>query len=373
MSSVRAHYVPILVTKRGELGAIDDLPAETKDKFTPLFVAHPVDWNYETDAPAKSVVDHVRGLGQKLARVFEFRRAYFDPALLVEDAEWEEARSHPLVTVIDEAANNGLQLVPVVAPGRHPSYNQALTQVHQSHDLGVCIRLSPIHWPANPPAVSELEKLLADLSLEPNQVDLVLDAGGDVENEAVRALAFAALANLPFAQDWRSLVLSGGPFPKDLSAFSRNTVSRISRLEWDLWRDVESEARVEGWRLPDFGDYGVAHPDPRVMVDPRFLNISAAIRYTASSHWLAAKGDLFKGRGGSGSGGDAIVPVAQMIVEAPEYCGPSYSVGDAWISNVARGLTSGGNPEKWRRIATNHHLVFVTESLANSGETSVST
>jgi len=41
----RASYVPILLTKRGELSALGDLTPKTKSMLTPLFVVHPLDWN----------------------------------------------------------------------------------------------------------------------------------------------------------------------------------------------------------------------------------------------------------------------------------------------------------------------------------------
>jgi Beta protein len=64
-------------------------------------------------------------------------------------------------------------------------------------------------------------------------------------------------------------------------------------------------------RLPTFGDYAVAHPDPsRGDVDPKVMSISAGLRYTIDDEWLVAKGGLYKATGGRSLGGEAAIPVA---------------------------------------------------------------
>lgn len=365
MQPTHPNYVPVLLTKRGELGAVEDLGEDLKNTLTPLFVAHPVEWNYEIDAPAKSVAEHAADLGGKLARAYGPRRAYFDPVFLVEDDEWRHEDSHPLPTVVNDAEAGGLRLIPVVSIGRHPSYIDSAIQVHREKGSGVCLRLSPGDWPANPPAILKLQGFLTEAGLEPAEVDLVLDASESGDNELVVGLAFSALSNLPSAGEWRSVTLTSGAFPKDLAGFQKNEITRFPRSDWQLWSRVRSGAIEEGWRLPTFGDYSVSHPDPILALDPRIMSISASLRYTAMEHWVVAKGGLFKGRGGTGSGGSAAVDVAKMIAGAPEFCGPSYSEGDRWIWQVAEGETNGGNPEKWRRVATNHHLTLVSGALSS--------
>lgn len=115
-----------------------------------------------------------------------------------------------------------------------------------------------------------------------------------------------------------------------------------------LFSQMRTEAAAAGLRIPTFGDYAVAHPDPaRGDVDPRVMNISAGLRYTIDGEWLVARGGLFKGTDGRSLGGAAAIPVAQMIASAPEFCGQDYSAGDAWIDQTARGATNGGSPQTW--------------------------
>lgn len=180
-----------------------------------------------------------------------------------------------------------------------------------------------------------------------------------------------ALRNLSHADEWRSLTLAGGSFPTNLSQIQKDRLTRLPRLEWRLFSQARTEAAAAGLRIPTFGDYAVAHPDPSTGdVDPRVMSISASLRYTIDGEWLVAKGELFKGTGGRSLGGAAAIPVAQMIASAPEFCGQDYSAGDAWIDRTSREATNGGSPQTWRRVGTNHHLTFVTESLSTPPATS---
>jgi len=352
-------YVPILPTKRGELSALRDLPAEVQHRLTPLFVVHPVDWNFETDAPSKSVAAHIAGLGKKIADAWGTDRALLDPAFVIDETE----PTGGLHTIADEAAAESLRLVPVVAPGRPAEYLAAAAALAQRDDTGVCVRLSPGSWPTTPAKVRELNELLAALAVTPEQVDLVLDLADEIGSELAQTLAQTTLLTLPHAQLWRSVTIAGGSFPPDLSGVKKDRLERIPRQEWQLYCDIAAEAAASGLRVPGFGDYAAAHPDPTVTINPRFMNISGSLRYTSDDEWLVAKGPLFKGNRG-GYGAESVVPPARLVAGAEEFRGAEFSAGDAWIADVAATGENGGNPERWRRVATNHHLVFVTEALA---------
>lgn len=354
-------YVPILLTKRGELAAVADLPPDLRPKIMPVFVVHPIDIDFETDSPSKSVAEHVRGLGKKIADSWGTERAMLDTVFVVNDTD----PTGGLRTISDDAANAGLQLVPVTSPGRPAAHTSAAAELHQVYGNGVCIRLSPAQWPNAPRTQTELTVLMSLLAVAPEDVDLVLDLGEEANTGLVESFARHALAALPHPTRWRTLVLAGAAFPRDLTGLPKDQITRIPRHDWHRYQLLAGEASTTGQRTPTFGDYAVAHPDPTLSINPRFMSISASLRYTSDDDWLVAKGsELFKGRGG-GAGGEAIRPAATMLFEHQEFCGTDFSEGDEWIGRVVRDpQASCGNPERWRRTATNHHLVFVTDRLA---------
>lgn len=354
-------YVPILPTKRGELAAVADLPPDVRSQTTPMFVVHPIDLDFETDVPSKSVAEHVRGLGKKITDNWGIGRAMLDTAFVIDDTD----PTGGLRTIGYDAANAGLQLVPVVSPGRPEAHASAAAELNRDLGTGVCLRLSPTQWPNNPQSQAAANSLLRDLAVTPEDVDLVLDLGSETRTELVETFARSALATLPNADRWRAVVLAGAAFPRDLTGVPKGQIVRIPRHDWRLYRRLADEAVDAGQRVPAFGDYAAAHPDPSLSINPRFMSISASLRYTSDSDWLVAKGELFKGRGG-GEGGEAVRAPARLLAEHGEFCGAAFSEGDQWIDRIANdSQTSCGNPERWRRTATNHHIVFVTDRLAN--------
>lgn len=355
------HYVPILLTKRGERSAVRDLDPTLKPQMTPLFVVSPVDWNFDLDEPSKTVDAHVRGLGKELATCWGSDRASVDLQFIDAGALMADG-SHPLVSLIDEGNQHGAQLIPVVSIGRDPAYRQAASTVVARDGRGACVRLGSDEWPSNT-GMGPLNGLLAELNISAGDVDLVLDLSDQVAGAP--GLSLTAVRNelivLPYAPNWRSVSVAGAGFPKQLSDISRG-ITPIERVEWTVYQALLAGPSLP--RTPAFGDYAIAHPDPFVNVDPRYMSISANIRYTINDAWLVAKGQLFKGGGGQGRGGAAIQPLAQAIVSDARFAGTGHCGADDWLATAANG-GSGGNPEAWRRIGTLHHLTHVAETVAN--------
>lgn len=354
------HYVPILLTKRGERSALRELNPALKPQMTPLFVVSPVDWNFDLDEPNKTVDDHVRGLGKELAACWGAGRAAVDLQFIDAGALMADG-SHPLVSLINEGDQHGAQLIPVVSMGRDQAYRQAASQVVAHGQRGACVRLDSNEWPSAT-GMQLLDALLTELNIHPAEVDLVLDLSDEVAGAPGLSLTAARneLIVLPNVQQWRSVTVAGAGFPKQLSEIARG-VTPIARVEWILHQALLAGPRLP--RTPTFGDYAIAHPDPSVNVDPRYMSISASIRYTIDDAWLVAKGQLFKGSGGLGSGGAAIQPLAQAIVSDQRFAGTGHCGGDDWLAAAANGA-SGGNPEAWRRIGTLHHLTHVAKAVA---------
>lgn len=351
------HYVPTVLTKRGERNALLDLEPSVVPMITPLFEVAPIDWDFELGEPAKTIDAHLATLGPDLASCWRGSRAFIDMTFIEPDERMADG-SHPLDWLVRSASAAGSVLVPTVSPGRDAAYRTAAAACVARDGRGACARLGVSEWPSSV-GTAPLERLLDELGLEAAEVDLVLDLGDEV---SAAALAIAAvrseLAALPHAGSWRSVTVSGAGFPKDLSGVARG-LSLVERTEWLVYQSLLAGPPLAV--VPQFGDYGIAHPDPTVDVDPRVLSISAALRYTVADAWLVAKGQLFKGQGGSGQGGAAAVPVAASIAADTRFSGADHCAGDAWIASPG----TGGNPEKWRRVATNHHLTLVAQAVAN--------
>jgi hypothetical protein len=197
------------------------------------------------------------------------------------------------------------------------------------------------------------------LDCAPEDTDLIFDLG-PIASENVAALRVAVMSilrSLPNPSAWRTLVLAAGSFPQNLAGLAADDISLVVREEWRLWRAVRQRAHVLP-RVPIFGDYGIAHPEPSE-VDPRIMRPSASVRYTTEEHWLIPKGRNLRAHGY-----EQFHDVCEVLIERPEYSGKDFSWGDDYIWRCAHRAAGTGNLTTWRKVGTSHHLVFVTEALA---------
>lgn len=283
------HYVPVILSKRGERRAVANLAQTIKNEMTPLFVIPPVEWDYEADAPAKSIDDHLANQPRELRAAWGTRRALVD--LTFADDGPLSSGVHPLVALTDAANGLGLPLVPTTGIDRTPAYLQAVVDVVARDGRGVCLRLLPAEWPVGTRRLTELNTTLTDLAVSPTETDLVLDLGADVAASPALTLTAvsAELAALPYASDWRSITVTLAAFPKGAGDFAKG-MNYLDRADWQLYQALIALVGTTG-RLPTFGDYVVAHPDPFVDVDPRMMQNSATLRYTGDNEWLFPKGE----------------------------------------------------------------------------------
>lgn len=354
-------YVPVLWTKRGERSALRDLQPQVKAGLTPLFVVPPITFDFQNAMPSRTIDRHLDTLAVDLARAWGTAPAVID-LLHVDDDELMQDGSHPLMWLTNEAAFVGLPLIPAVSPSRSHEYLAAVAGVQARYGRGICLRLPVSEWPTAG-GFSPIESLMTELNVSVPEVDLVLDLGsgpGRSPSHALQVLR-AELTGLPHATRWRSLVVAGTAFPSPLTVAKGHSL--IERTEWLVYSAVVSGGHVP--RIPVFGDYAIASPDPGGDIDPSKISLSAQLRYTVSDAWLIAKGNLFKGRGGTGHGGRAMTPVAANLIESPHFAGEKHCAGDRWIQDAASGEGSGGNAEAWRRVGTVHHLTQVTDELAS--------
>lgn len=361
-------YMPILLTRRGERSAVGDSRPEVLERIMPLWAVAPVPWDAEAEAPAKSVEEHIEGVEGELLRCWGRRAAYVDTFYL-DDAPVSSGR-HPLVAIVERALALGLSLTPVTGPDRLPAHHAAAAlAVALRPDLGLCLRVPmafALEWQSGTASPSwDLSSLVTSLGATPETTDLVVDFGDNVDAPtAAAALMRAITSSVPYLHRWRSLTFAGTSMPASMAGVPTMQITPYARGEWETYVDLVGGAPLG--RQVRFGDYGVQHPDLTLDVDPRFMRVFSAFRYATASGWLIARGLELRV-----DGYEHVHELAGLTVSHPDYAGPAFSEGDRWLdacanekSCVGKGCPSHGNPERWRRVSTNHHLAHVTAELA---------
>lgn len=351
------HYVPVLKGLAGEYKALREADGRVRASVTPLIEIPAVGWDFDTDAPAKTPAAHVAAVAKNIKDSWGAdRRAFIDAGLL--NAEDLADGHHPLQAALDAARSLGLLMVPVTGTGRGAAYDAAVAHAAFEDRRGICLRLSGRDFEDPDDLPEVIAGVHTPLGLGPADVDLVLDLGptasaGGLAAATVRLL----LASVPQLDAWRSLTLVASSFPIDLSEVGGDTTGEVPRDEWTLWRGLYAR-QGQLLRMPTYGDYAVAHPVTR-RIDPRVIDRSAQIRYTAEDKFL-----LVKGRSIKNNGSEQQHDIAARLVARPEFRGAAYSWGDAYIAACAKREVTVGNASTWRSVGTSQHMAFVTVQVA---------
>jgi len=332
-------YVPILKSKQGELGALASVT--DRHRLVPLIEVREGSRQAQAVASSWPDSDHVV-LVQPLN---------FDDH---DDAPW----ALDVTALFDSLRADGTSAVAVATTDDGPATVAALAAVVKADGRGAGIRVDAEEFVLGSSAAirSELDQLMADLAVPPEQVDLVVDVGLVRDTVAARvATAAAALGVTPYSDRWRNLVVAFSAFPENLNEVAaKNAVTPLTREDASAYAVLISRQPA---RVPIYGDYAVGVP---FYADVPWAPIPS-IRYTEAASWLVHRGATKQNRSAQ------YVQLATDVVAAPYFAGSAFSPGDRYLSDVATGHDGPGNPMTYVRAATSRHLACVLDRLATLG------
>jgi hypothetical protein len=161
------HYVPILKWRQGEYLALRRSSTAVKDSITPVLEIPLEPWDFEAEAPAKSLDQHLEKFGKRLYDNWGARRCFVDSPFFEGDATMDDG-THHLVRAFDLAREFDTAPVPTTGLQRRADYQHAVAQIEAVDARGVCLRLHPEDLETN--VRTRVRRLLADLG--PGYLDL---------------------------------------------------------------------------------------------------------------------------------------------------------------------------------------------------------
>ncbi|UOB55528.1 beta family protein [Burkholderia pyrrocinia] len=352
------HYVPVLKWRQGEYLALSRLDPAVRDWVTPLFEVPTEAWDFEAEAPAKSLDEHLAKFGVRLKQKWDSRRCFVDSPFIDGEASVDNG-THHLAHIFDLARVAGAMPVPVLGLGRSEAYIGAVRAIVDRDGRGACLRLTPDDFGVSMHA--EVDALLKGIGIDEGACDLVLDCAADIATSPkMQALVWKGLLDeLPKVADWRSITIAGTSFPQTLPSALFRPSGVIKRHDWLGYKSLVGMLPA-GVRVPTFGDYGVAHPETE-LIDPRMLDPNAKVKYTINDEWFIAMGVQVKKHGRA-----QYADVCRSIVSArpPIFMGGAYSYGDKFIEDCANGDGSTGGASTWPMVGSNHHVTKVVRDVA---------
>jgi hypothetical protein len=349
-------YVPVLKGRQGELAALGNIQPLTRQSILPLLEIVPRSVE-ESERPG-----HLRTVINRAAKRLETwagNRLLLDAGFLPSEAAPGDEFG-AVGSSVTAALDIGVDATPVVHIDDDPqAYHDAAT-LHSELHRGVAIRLGPQDLDEDSEDIEAvLAELLELLRAERREVDLVLDLGtvnGDLSVRAGSRLVADALRGLTAIEEWRNVIVTGGAFPADLSAFEPWTLGEAPRYDATLYDHLRQRKRLP--RIPAFGDYAVTHP---VLVAGMPFPAPPQLRYCVADRWL-----VLKGRRNDPRGHEQFYEICERIASHPEFVGAGLGNADARVANP-RGKGP-GNAATWREVGTTHHLDFVVRRITTLGE-----
>ncbi|MEU5985058.1 beta family protein [Streptomyces sp. NPDC047434] len=345
-------YVPILKGKAGEFSALGHVTPAVRSCIRPVMELVP-------DPDVRDVLETF--CDRAMDAVPQGVVLTVDSGALPAARVLEGDAGGPMARLCESLGLRGVAMCPVV---RHTDEGAVLAEAARAtseHQRGACLRISvAADSPHRLPDNAQIRGLLAVLRLEPEEVDLLIDAG-PVDSEIARdrladraVVALKTLAPWP----WRHECVAAGAFPVNLTGFPRGQATPVTRRDAQLWRRVLSG---RCGKSPDFGDFGVTHPrmpaKSRGTPDPN-------MRYTTPDAWQVFVYPRVR------SGNDDFFVLSADLVNSPHWpaTGARTSWGDARLKECAnRQRPKAGGGTEWRAWATSHHLAVVSSSLATFG------
>jgi hypothetical protein len=336
-------YVPVLRWKSSEREALCKLDANLKKRITPIIELVPQD--FEKGSTDSILKKHAK----QIANSWGWKDLFFIDFHLL----GENRAAHCIPTFINQADAYNLRAALVTGLNLSEVYHSAVKAALGKIGRELCFRISAYEL-RQAGFQKTLKELLVLYEKKSADVHLVVDFQS-IKEPLPDIVAFTN--TIPDLDEWRSLTVVAGAFPKDLSDIKKNSQCKLPRNDWLIWKDYATTAKS---RIPSFGDYTIQHGVFEEHEGQHF-NFSASLRYTASEYWVIMRGEGVRNEDGAGF--DQFPAQAQLLLERNEFSGPQFCDGDLYIHTMAQQITKSGQLKDWLVATFNHHLTFVARQL----------
>lgn len=355
------HYVPAVKWRKGEYQALEVITAAQKQWVTPLVDVAPIPWDYEEDVAAKTIDEHLAKIPEQMVEAWGTDDPIFVDLSLIDEDEVLANGRHPVEDLFERLSADGIQLVPVTGLDRGAAYQAAIGATVRRDHRGVAFRLGAEDLGDQGALNSSLAVLQQQFAITSQDADIILDfrAIEAAQVELLKLLTINALRSLAQLAQYRTVTLLSGAFPINLSNINPG-LALLPRSDWALWFGLRA---VQAPRYPSFGDYTASHPDQHLYeIDPRFMQVSASIRYALNNEWLIVRGRSTRiPRFGGFAQYQAL---SRTLVAHPQFAGHGFSWASTYIEQCAANQHV-GNSTNWRQVATNWHIVLTAHQIAN--------
>lgn len=347
-------YFPILRTKAGEIDAIGRLARRTRQLTRPM-----LDFPVQKAKDARPLDQYLSSKVQEIACSWGTGDTiYLDFSRYEPDAYLSDGR-HVVEYVFDISKQMQLKAVPVMAPpslrGPGTHYFDAVSRIAARDKRGIALRLPQEDFATKKVLERALQEALSLTSAAPADIDIYLDAESfaflptaERDDLVVFVGTLRAAAQAVQSLGYRRVIFAASSVPGTMTRHEKSKVLRVTRTEFQVWRDLVRDPALSFLR---FGDYGVVYPlqvESEVPVRP-----PSRIRVATEDEYLQYKGKP-----------NEIRPLSKTAIGDGALRGQADSWGANAVRECAAGHGNGGNATTWVAHDTNMHIESTIAAIA---------
>jgi len=351
MATATHIYTPIVKGKMWDLKALGKLSAKARTAIKPLVEAMPV--------PKDSSVDeHLDKFTHYLKKYYPIGQLFVDFYGLVPGAVTDDGSS-AVIAGYHLLKQKGRLATPTYGFDRDDSVWPELRKVVAAFGQGFCFRvdIDDMDDVADDTWLQIIERS-AELGLQPNQIDLVIDLRDIREREVseLKDLVIDFLSFKPLDREYRSISVVGSSALKTVTDVPKDGEGDIQRIELRLWTQLQVDLGESQEII--YGDYGVIHPEFSDAGPNK--NKNAKIRYTFGLNIR-----YFRGHRLADPPGFAQFHIlAERVRSSSAYRGREFSFGDTHLDDCADLNTGSGHLGTWVLTDMNHHMEYAALQIA---------
>lgn len=327
-------YFPIVLSKAGELGALNRLTPTVKSEISPVF----------------QVLSKSR---DKFERHLVQQWSFNNNQVLLDFNNHENLNAADVMRFYHRLFDQGINVVPVVQANSSNDYIQFVNNAINNFDCKVCFKISNNSGGLYTYS-QQISDLVRQINTNPENTLLLIDLGY-VEHHNYNnysAIAIQIIQNV-ISDNWAEIIVASGSFPEDLGNMAANVVHRLQRYEWDVWKNI---VQTNGLGNIKYSDYGTKNP---IYAEVPYAG-TCSIKYSTNGHFVIYKG-VKSGNHRLGNG--QYIVFSDQLIKTPDYYGAPFSWGDEEINRIAQEPLTGnrhpGGGKEWVAISQNHHLSLI--------------
>ncbi|CAM1356724.1 beta family protein [Tenacibaculum ascidiaceicola] len=348
-------YFPILVSKKGEIVALQHLEQKVKEEITPVIQV--LGLNLEKKVKGQPVYNNF------LENFFIRHWSFFGNQLILDFTYLENWDYYfdGIKRLTEELIYNNVNVVLSVNNNSPKIYSDLVIDLTQTYNLNICFKLSGRIAGFND-LNHDIEFFLRKFKTKEENVIIHLDYGDIIEDDFPRISinTTSAIDLLKLEEvSYHDIFVSSSSFPSNLGNIALSPpVQKLERLEEKLWSAIKKHNFSDKVKYSDYGTKSAKYER---------INFpgTVSLKYSFKDEFVFYRGELTQNHR---LGHRQFIVHCKNLIDDNLFYGRDFSWGDLNYYKYSRLDENNpdnktGNATTWVQISQNHHITMIHNNL----------